>query len=102
MKPSTSLVPFDISPTPRYPELELVTPSEEASLATLEQDRQIIVTKIDTASQSEYDRVKSAGRAASEDYDGTKRDSSKGAQHDDYRGDRAAHYAHSSARQLVG
>src|SRR5262249_17022530 len=40
---------FDISPTPRYPELELLAPGDEASLAALECQRQLVEKRIDAA-----------------------------------------------------
>jgi hypothetical protein len=40
---------FDVSPTPRYPELELLTPNDEASLATLERQRELVVKRIEAA-----------------------------------------------------
>lgn len=40
---------FDISPTPRYPEMELLTPSEEASVAALESQRQLVAKRIEAA-----------------------------------------------------
>jgi hypothetical protein len=40
---------FDVSPTPRYPELELLTPNDEASLTTLERQRELVAKRIEDA-----------------------------------------------------
>jgi Protein of unknown function (DUF1553)/Protein of unknown function (DUF1549)/Planctomycete cytochrome C len=40
---------FDISPTPRYPELELLTPNEEASLTTFERQHELVAKRIEAA-----------------------------------------------------
>jgi hypothetical protein len=46
---------FDISPSPRYPELELLTPGAEASLAALEQQRQISAKRSEAAKAKRND-----------------------------------------------
>ena len=51
---------FDISPTPRYPELELLTPSEEASLAALEGRRQLLAKRSEAAKSKKDQRATKA------------------------------------------
>jgi hypothetical protein len=48
---------FDISPTPRYPELKLLTPGDTASLAALERQRQLVAKRIDAAKSKKDERA---------------------------------------------
>lgn len=43
---------FDISPTPRYPELELLTPADQATLAALHRQRELVAKRSEAAKVS--------------------------------------------------